>query len=186
MHKYQTTKSIINIRECVWGILELSSLAMLIIVLAQTRQIDEIHVTMVPRIVDNSTTIEHHDIPQSIIGLDVVSKELQQREVTPSPHYVGIWGMGRVGKTLLAQKTYNSMEIQWHFQSSSFIWFMVGKTPHRKSLYQTLSKKLGLLNFAQSNDEDYKHEIYNVFFQKKIVFLFSMKFGMKKKMIDLI
>jgi len=63
---------------------------------------------------------------------------------------------------------------------------MVGKTPHRKSLYQTLSKKLGLLNFAQSNDEDYKHEIYNVFFQKKIVFLFSMKFGMKKKMIDLI
>ncbi len=67
---------------------------------------------MVPRIVDNSTTIGHHDVAQSIVGLDVVSKELQQREVTPSPHYVGVWGMGGVGKTLLAQKPYHSMEIQ--------------------------------------------------------------------------
>jgi len=62
----------------------------------------------------------------------------------------------------------------------------MGKTPHRKSLYQTLSKKLGLLNFVQSNDEDYKHEIYNVFINRRVFFLFSMKFGIKKKMIGLI
>jgi hypothetical protein len=62
----------------VQGILELLSLAILIIVFAQTRQIDEIHATTVPRIVDSSTTIKHHEILQSIIGLDVVNKELQQ------------------------------------------------------------------------------------------------------------
>jgi hypothetical protein len=58
------------------GILELLSLAILIIVLAQTRQIDEIHATMVPKIVDTSTTIKHHEILQYVIGLDVVNKEL--------------------------------------------------------------------------------------------------------------
>jgi len=58
------------------GILELLSLTILIIILAQTRQIDEIHVTTMLRIVASSTTIEHHEILQSIIGLDVVNKEL--------------------------------------------------------------------------------------------------------------
>lgn len=52
------------------------SLTILIIILAQTRQIDEIRATTMPRIVDSSTTIEHHEILQSIVGLDVVNKEL--------------------------------------------------------------------------------------------------------------
>ncbi len=91
----------------------------------------------------------------------------------PCLHYVGVWGMGGVGKTFFAQKTYDSMEIQRHFQGFSFIWFMVGKNPHRKSLNQTLSKILGLFDFVQSNDEDYKHELYNVFIKRRVYFCFK-------------
>jgi hypothetical protein len=31
----------------------------------------------------------------------------------------------------------------------------------------------GLLNFAQSNDEDYKHEIYNGFIMRRVFFVFN-------------
>jgi hypothetical protein len=49
---------------------------------------------------------------------------------------------------------------------------MVGKNPHKKSVYQTLSNKLGLLNYVQSNDEDYKCELYYVFIKLREFFLF--------------
>jgi len=49
---------------------------------------------------------------------------------------------------------------------------MVGENPHNKSIYQTLFKKLSLLNYAQSNDEDYKCELYNVFIKLRVIFLF--------------
>jgi len=161
----------------VQGILELLSLAILIIVFAQTRQIDEIHATTVPRIVDSSTTIKHHEILQSIIGLDVVNKELQQLLLSkgkwPKSSLCWSLGHGRGWKNPSCSKKYDSMEIQRHFQGSSFIWFMVGKNPHRKSLNQTLSKTLGLFDFVQSNDEDYKRELYNVFIKRRVFFCFK-------------
>jgi disease resistance protein RPS2 len=173
--KYQTTNSIIDITNRVRRILEPSNLAMLTLILTQAKQIEEIHSAMVPRIIDSSTTIEHHDIPQSIVGLDNMSKQLQQLLLSKGsdshPHYVGVWGMGGVGKTLLAKKAYNNMEIQQHFQGSSFIWLTMGKNPNIRSLYQTLSEKLGLSRFAPSNDVDYQCNLYNVFIKRRMFFV---------------
>jgi hypothetical protein len=49
---------------------------------------------------------------------------------------------------------------------------MVGENPHKKSIYQIVFKKLGLLNYVQSNDKDYKCELYDVFIKLRVVFLF--------------
>jgi hypothetical protein len=57
---------------------------------------------------------------------------------------------------------------------------MVGKNPHKRSLYQTLFKKLGLLDYAQSNDEDYKYELYNAFIKRKIFFVLNDVWHQKK------
>jgi disease resistance protein RPS2 len=66
---------------------------------------------------------------------------------------------------------YDNIEIQQHFQGSSFIWLTVGRNPHMRSLYRTLSEKLGLSHFAPSNDEDYKRILYNAFIQRRVFFV---------------
>ncbi len=45
-----------------------------------------------------------------------------------APSYVGVWGMGGVGKTLLLQTLYGSQEVQGHYQGAEFIWLTVGQT----------------------------------------------------------
>jgi len=61
-----------------------------------------------------------------------------------APRYVGVCGMGGVGKTLLLQRLYASPKVKGHFQGAEFIWLTVGQTPDIMALYRTLSKKLHL------------------------------------------
>ncbi len=171
--KYRTTNSIINITNRVRRDLEATELVTLNVLLAQVKKIEGIHSAMGPINIDSSTTIEHHDMPQSIVGLDDMSKQLQQlllsNESGSHPRYVGICGMGGVGKTLLAKKAY--MEIRQHFQGSSFIWLTVGKNPNRRLLYKTLSEKLGLSRSAPSHDTDYQNNLFNVFCKRRVFFV---------------
>jgi len=172
--KNRITKSIKDIKKRVRSNLEPSTIAVLTTILRQTRQIEEIHFATVPRIIDTSTTIEHHDMPQSIVGLDDMSEQLQNLLLSitnDSKHrYVGIWGMGGVGKTLLVQKACENIKIQQHFEHS-FIWLTVGRNPHIRSLYQTLSEKLGLSRFAPSHDVDYKRILQTAFNKRRVFFV---------------
>jgi Leucine-rich repeat (LRR) protein len=85
-----------------------------------------------------------------------------------APQYVGVWGMGGVGKTLLLQRVYGSRKVHGHFQGAKFIWCTVGQTPDIMALYQTLSVKLGFGPEKTGNPEDYKRELYNQFRQRRV------------------
>ncbi len=60
-----------------------------------------------------------------------------------SPLYVGLWGMGGVGKTLFLQIVYGMSSVQHHFRGSTFIWLTMAQSPNILSLYRTISKKVG-------------------------------------------
>ncbi len=85
-----------------------------------------------------------------------------------APRYVGVWGMGGVGKTLLLQRLYGSPKVYGHFQGAKFIWRTVGQTPDIMALYQTLSEELGLKPELYVNPEDYKLKLYNQFRQRRV------------------
>jgi hypothetical protein len=85
-----------------------------------------------------------------------------------APRYVGVWGMGGVGKTLLLQRLYGSPKVHGHFQGAKFIWRTVGQTPDIMALYHTLSEELGLKPELYLNPEDYKLKLYNHFIQKRV------------------
>jgi hypothetical protein len=102
---------------------------MLITVLAQTRQIDEIHATMVPKIVDSSTTIEHHDILQSIVGLDVVNKELKQREVTQVLTMLGFGAWEGLERPFLFEKPIIASRSNGTFKAPLSFGLWWGKIP---------------------------------------------------------
>jgi hypothetical protein len=52
-----------------------------------------------------------------------------------SPLYLGVWGMGGVGKTLFLQIVYGMPSVQHHFQGSTFISLTMGQSPNILSLY---------------------------------------------------
>jgi len=115
---------------------------------------------------------EVHDLPQSMFGLESYLKRVETLVTSEGsdavPRYVGVWGMGGVGKTLLLQTLYGSREVQGHFQGAEFIWLTVGQTPDTMALYQTLSKKLHLDPELHANPVDYKRYLHTQFIQKRV------------------
>jgi hypothetical protein len=91
---------------------------------------------------------EVHDLPQSMFGLESYVESVETLVTSEgsdaAPQYVGVWGMGGVGKTPLLQRLYGSPKVKGHFQIAMFMWLTVGPTPDIMTLYQTLSKKLDL------------------------------------------
>jgi disease resistance protein RPS2 len=85
-----------------------------------------------------------------------------------APQYVGVWGMGGVGKTLLLQRLYGSPKVHCHFQGAKFIWCTVGQTPDIMTVYQTLSKELGFEPETTANPEDYKLKLHSQFRRKRV------------------
>jgi Leucine-rich repeat (LRR) protein len=85
-----------------------------------------------------------------------------------APCYVGVWGMGGVGKALLLQRLYGSPKLRGHFQGAMFIWLTVGQTPDIMTLYRTLSEELGLKPELHLNPEDYKCYLHTQFIQKRV------------------
>ncbi len=83
-------------------------------------------------------------------------------------HYVGVCGMGGVGKTFLLRRVDGSPKVKGHFRGAEFIWLTVGQTPDIMALYRTLSKKLHLDPELHANPEDYKHYLCPQFIQKRV------------------
>jgi hypothetical protein len=89
---------------------------------------------------------EVHDLPESMFGLESyverVETLLTSEGKNAAPRYVGVRGMGGVGKALLLQRVYGSRKVYGHFQGAKFVWLTVGQTPDIMDLYHTLSAKL--------------------------------------------
>jgi len=115
---------------------------------------------------------EVHDLPQAMFGLESYVKRVETWVTSEgsdaAPRYVGVWGMGGVGKTLLLQTLCRSQEVEGHFQGAMFIWLTVGQTPDIMALYRTLSKKLHLDPKLHANPEDYKRYLHTQFIQKRV------------------
>ncbi len=114
---------------------------------------------------------EVHDLPQTF-GLESYVERVETVVTSEgsdaAPRYVGIWGMGGVGKTLLLQRVDGSLKVKGHFQGAKFIWLTVGQTPDIITLYRTLSKKMGLDPELYGNPEDYKRYLHTQFVQKRV------------------
>jgi disease resistance protein RPS2 len=115
---------------------------------------------------------EVHDLPESTFGLESyverVETLLASEGKNAAPRYVGVWGMGGVGKTLLLQRVYGSPMVHGHFQGAKFVWLTVGQSPDIMALYHTLSAKLDLGPEKTANPEDYKLGLYNQFRQRRV------------------
>ncbi len=115
---------------------------------------------------------EVHDLPESMFGLENyverVETLLTSEGSDAAPRYMGVWGMGGVGKTLLLQRLYGSPKVHGHFQGAKFIWCTVGQTPDIMALYQTLSEELGLKPELYVYPVDYKLKLYNQFRQTRV------------------
>jgi hypothetical protein len=113
-----------------------------------------------------------HDLPQSTFGQDNYVKGLETLVTSEgrnaAPRYVGVWGMGGVGKTLLLERVDGSPTVRGHFQGAMFIWLTVGRTPDVMALYRTLSKKLHLDPELHANPEDYKRYLHTQFVQRRV------------------
>jgi hypothetical protein len=115
---------------------------------------------------------EVHDLPHSMFGLESYVKRVETlvtfKESDAGPQYVGVWGMGGVGKTLLLQTLYGSAKVHGHFQGAKFIWRTVGQTPNIMALYRGLSEELGLKPELNVNAEDYKLKLHSQFRLKRV------------------
>jgi disease resistance protein RPM1 len=85
-----------------------------------------------------------------------------------APQYVGVWGMGGVGKTLLLKRVYGSPKVHGHFQGAKFIWLTVGQTPDIMALYRRLSEELGLKPESNVDAEEYKLKLHSQFRRKRV------------------
>ncbi|KAH9550487.1 hypothetical protein CY35_10G074800 [Sphagnum magellanicum] len=116
---------------------------------------------------------EVHDLPQSTFGLESYVERVETSVTSEgsdaAPQYVGVWGMGGVGKTLLLQRVYGSPKVKGHFEGGMFIWLTVGLTPDIMALYWTLSAELGLEPELYVNPEDYKRYLHTQFRQKRVL-----------------
>jgi disease resistance protein RPM1 len=115
---------------------------------------------------------EVHDLPQSMFGLESYVERVEtlvtSKGRNAAPRYVGVCGMGGVGKTLLLKRVYGSPKVKGHCQEAMFIWLTVGQTPDIMTLYRTLSKNLCLDPELYVNPEDYKHYLYPQSIQKRV------------------
>jgi len=115
---------------------------------------------------------EVHDLPELMFGLESYVERLETLLTSEgsgeAPRYVGVWGMGGVGKTLLLQTLYGSAKVHGHFQDAKFIWCTVGQTPDIMALYQRLSEELGLKPELNANPEDYKLKLHSQFRRERV------------------
>ncbi len=115
---------------------------------------------------------EVHDLPESMFGLEGYVERLEtlvtSERSDAAPQYVGVWGMGGVGRTLLLQKVYGSAKVHGHFQGAIFIWRTVGQSPDIMALYWSLSEELDLKPELNLNAEDYKLKLHSQFRWKRV------------------
>ncbi|CAK9216671.1 unnamed protein product [Sphagnum troendelagicum] len=84
------------------------------------------------------------------------------------PKYVGVWGMGGVGKTLFLQTLYARAQVHDHFQGVKFIWRTVGQKPDITTLYRSLSEEVGQKPELYLDAVNYKPKLLSRLKQKRV------------------
>jgi len=115
---------------------------------------------------------EVHDLRQSTFGLDSYVEEVETFIASAGsdllPKYLGVWGMGGAGKSVLLKTLYARAKVNNHFQGVQFIWRTVGKSPDITSIYRFFSQELGLKPELDLNVLDYKRRLEEVFKQGRV------------------
>ncbi len=115
---------------------------------------------------------EVHNLRQSTFGLDSYVEEVETLVTSAgsdvAPKYLGVWGMGGVGKSVLLKTLYARAQVNNHFQGVKFIRRTVGKSPDITSIYRFLSRELGLKPELDLNALDYKDRLEEVFKQRRV------------------
>jgi hypothetical protein len=115
---------------------------------------------------------EAHNLSQESFGLESYVERVEMLLTSAgsdaSPPYVGVWGMGGVGKTLLLREVYCSRKVRAHFQGATFIWLTVGQTPDILSLYRSISVDMRSKPHEHSNMVDYKLKLESELSRKRV------------------
>jgi hypothetical protein len=115
---------------------------------------------------------DSHDFPHTMFGMESYVKTVGELVISggrnAAPRYVGVYGMGGVGKSLLLQRVYGSEAVRGHFQGAKFIWLTLGQTPDIMALYRTLSAELGLEPEKTETPKDYKLKLFNQFKLRRV------------------
>lgn len=113
-------------------------------------------------------------VPEKTFGMDIPLAKLQDLLVgeIQNMKWVGVYGKGGIGKTLLAERAYNSEAVQDHFQNRSF-WLTVGKNPSVERLQNKLCDMLRLRNDGMESREEGKAKLCNALRGKKVLLVFD-------------
>ncbi len=119
---------------------------------------------------DKLTDIQR--VPQPGFGLENFTMRLQQcitsSTIDAEPRWVGVWGTGGAGKTLLAQIAYNSRNVRDHSNGGKLIWLTVSQTPNIKGLYDSFCRQLGLRPIIFAQLEEYRTRLYIEFLRRRV------------------
>ncbi|CAM6037851.1 unnamed protein product [Sphagnum compactum] len=118
---------------------------------------------------------EVRDLRQSTFGLEEYVKKVEPLLTVAAcdlaPQYVGVWGMGGVGKSTLLKTLYARAKVQDHFRGVLFIWRTVGQSPDIPAiitLYRSLSEELCLKPEMNLNVKDYKDKLATKFKERRV------------------
>jgi hypothetical protein len=110
------------------------------------------------------------DLRQSTFGLEKYVKSVEtlmtSAESDTAPKYVGVWGMGGIGKTSLLHTLFARAQLHDH-SGVKFIWLTVGLTPIM-TLYQSVSKQLGLEPELYLTEVDYQCKLHSMCEEEKV------------------
>jgi hypothetical protein len=113
-----------------------------------------------------------HNLRQTTFGLESYVETVEALVTSAgsdgAPKYVGVWGMGGVGKTHLLKTLYERAQVHDHMKRVTFIRLTVGKSPDIMALYRSLSKELGHKPKLDLNELDYKDKLEKLFAQKRV------------------
>ena len=108
-----------------------------------------------------------------MFGLDErileVREAITSRAFDVESHYIGIWGMGGAGKTVLAKKIYNDAIVRQYFNYGSVLWLTVGQTPSIDALYASLQKQIGLSESTRCSDNASRTTLYNALRTRRVL-----------------
>ncbi|CAM6083282.1 unnamed protein product [Calypogeia fissa] len=116
---------------------------------------------------DEKSSYTLRPVPDKTFGMDEPLARLQELLLSEirGMKWVGVYGKGGIGKTLLAEQAYNSEAVQDYFQNNTF-WLTVGKSPSIEKLLTKLCRMLRI-NTDNIEPQEAKTKLFNALRSKK-------------------